>query len=464
MFKKIIKIAMAFLGMVVGAGFASGQELLQYFVAFGKWGVVGAVITGIVMAISGDAILQLGSYYRAREHKSVLDEVTHPIVSWILDGILIFTLFCFGFVMIAGGGANLNQQFGLPIWVGAALMAVLVIAAGFLDVDKVTTLIGAITPLIVVLLVLGAGYAISQSDLTFTAAAQAASKITPAMPPWWLSAINYVGLALVLAISMALVMGGDQLNTRAAGLGGVAGGSLFGVLLVLSAVGLLSAIDKVRDADLPMLALMDAIHPTVGVIMAIVIYLMIFNTAIGIYYALAKRAEAVKPSWFRPALILSTLAGFVFSFLGFKSLISWLFPILGYLGVAMVAILVVSWLRSYGEITEEHERRERVRDLIQRKLHPRKRFQRKHRTELTRTIEDSNVENSDLSDQIHHEVATELVADSDVEEFTEEEAQPYLLDTEETEQSDEAEEAAQANDSDDAALKDEAAEAVAHKD
>lgn len=34
----ILKIASAFIGIIVGAGFASGQEVLQYFTSFGHWG------------------------------------------------------------------------------------------------------------------------------------------------------------------------------------------------------------------------------------------------------------------------------------------------------------------------------------------------------------------------------------------------------------------------------------------
>ena len=39
MVKRAIGIALAFIGLVVGAGFASGQEISQYFVAFGLSGI-----------------------------------------------------------------------------------------------------------------------------------------------------------------------------------------------------------------------------------------------------------------------------------------------------------------------------------------------------------------------------------------------------------------------------------------
>ena len=37
------KIAMAFVGIIIGAGFASGQEMIQYFTSFGTWGIIGTL-------------------------------------------------------------------------------------------------------------------------------------------------------------------------------------------------------------------------------------------------------------------------------------------------------------------------------------------------------------------------------------------------------------------------------------
>ena len=56
MLKKSIAIGMAFIGVVVGAGFASGQEAVQYFVAFGNWGLVGAVVGAVLPLV----LTQLG--------------------------------------------------------------------------------------------------------------------------------------------------------------------------------------------------------------------------------------------------------------------------------------------------------------------------------------------------------------------------------------------------------------------
>ena len=425
MVKRAIGIALAFIGLVVGAGFASGQEISQYFVAFGLSGVWGAVIAGVVMAAAGLATLELGSYFQAKEHRFVLDRVTHPILSRFFDASIMFTLFFTGVIMIAGAGANLQQQFGLPIIVGALIMVGMVILAGFLDVDKVTRLIGAITPLVIIFLVSVAIYSIVTATESVSALTPVAhATVHTSLPHWSISALNYVGMEFIIAVSMAIVMGGDFVDPRSAGLGGLLGGIVFGILLALSALGLIYAVRDTAGYDMPTLQMVELVSPKLAVVVALIIFGMIFNTAIGMFYAFAKRASSSKPERFRPILIVTTLVAFGVSFIGFKKLIAIFYPIIGYIGIVLSAVMVYAWLRQRSNISDEAERRGRIRALVARKLNPGLRFGRKHAAALKRALSRSPIKDQDLSDSIHDEVAQELASDDAVD-FSEEDAAKY---------------------------------------
>ena len=49
--KNTFKIALSFVGLLVGAGFATGQEVIQYFGSFGPSALWGAVLAGVLMTI-----------------------------------------------------------------------------------------------------------------------------------------------------------------------------------------------------------------------------------------------------------------------------------------------------------------------------------------------------------------------------------------------------------------------------
>ncbi len=54
-------LGLAYFSCVVGAGFASGQEMLQYYAAFGGWGIAGAAVTLVIMPLTAMIAMQYGS-------------------------------------------------------------------------------------------------------------------------------------------------------------------------------------------------------------------------------------------------------------------------------------------------------------------------------------------------------------------------------------------------------------------
>lgn len=365
---RVFEIAMAFVGVLVGASFASGREALQYFVAFGNWGILGAVITSTALALTGFAMLQLGSYYRAKEHTSVFDSISGPVVSKILDLSTLVCLFCIGFAMFAGAGANLNQQFGWPVWIGATIMLVLVLITGLLDVDKVTVAIGAMTPLIIIMIAIATVWAISTSNPDFSTLHEQATQVPTTLPNWWVSAINSIGLQIIVGVSMAIVIGGNLFDPREAGLGGIAGGACFLFLLGMLVTSLYLTIDTVQDHAMPTQAMVTSINPTLGLVMTVAIYGMIYNTAIGMFYAFGKRVTRDHPKRFYPVYVITVLIGFVLSFIGFSNLIGWVYPILGYMGILIMIIIGWAWWKNRKELRKEISLRRTARELFSR--HP----------------------------------------------------------------------------------------------
>lgn len=405
--KEQLKISMAFLGLLVGAGFATGLEVIQYFASFGINGLWGAVLAGVVMAVAGAVILQLGSYFLADEHKAVFRSITHPAVSWGLDIVVTLTLFCIGFVMLAGAGSNLEQQFGLPAWIGSLIMTVLVMVVGLLNVDKVSSIIGGLTPLLILAVLIGFAYTLFNLPDDFSAVSELATQAESPVSPWWLSAVNYNGLALLLGVSMSLVIGGNHANMRDAGRGGLLGGVIYTILLILAVFTLLANIETVAGDDVPMLTLFNSMHPAMGYVMVFIIFAMIFNTAIGMFYALGRRVTSSRPSWYTPVFLALCAAGYAVSFIGFDTLMTYVYPVLGYLGMAMVVFLVGWWIYARRRLTEESGHRDTIRDLTEQREDDDADFSSDDESELSDELEESDAGSDALAEQVTSEVTGE---------------------------------------------------------
>ncbi|HEX5564430.1 MAG TPA: hypothetical protein VFX34_05690 [Sporosarcina sp.] len=343
--KKILKMGSAFIGIIVGAGFASGQEILLYFTSFGVMGIVAAVLCTILFAYLGMVLTRVGSRMRTTSHKEVIYKISGRYLGLIIDYVIIFTLFGTGVVMLAGAGSNLNQQFGLPPIVGTLLMVILVFITILLNVDKVVAVIGSITPFLILAVVVISVYSIATMDESFSALNSTATAIHTTLPNWFISAINYVSFNIAVGASMALVMGGVEKDEKTAALGGLVGGIGLGIMILLSHLAIFSKVDVVGHADMPMLAIINEISPVLGIFMAFILYGMIFNTAVSMFYAFGARFVKIGTKKFEIFVLITLLVGFALSFRGFKELVGSFYPIVGYAGLFLVGALIVASFR-----------------------------------------------------------------------------------------------------------------------
>ena len=89
-FKEISKIAGAFVGVIVGAGFASGQEIPQFFTSFGVYGLIGCVVAGLTFVFLSMVSTQR---LRAQSHKEVVQALLGRHLGMVFDLLITFFLF-----------------------------------------------------------------------------------------------------------------------------------------------------------------------------------------------------------------------------------------------------------------------------------------------------------------------------------------------------------------------------------
>ncbi|MBM7000542.1 hypothetical protein I3I95_10535 [bacterium] len=367
LWRQSISVALAYVGVIVGAGLSSGQDILQYFLSFGRVGILGVVAMGVLNVVFGRIMVTLGSYYQAESHEQVFSEITRPVIGRVIDVILVVASFVMGFVMIAGAGANLQQQFGIPSWAGALACALLIVAVSFLDFGRITRILGVFTPVIIVMILLITAYAVASGPHDVDALEAAARTIEPAIPSLWLSVLNYFALCALTGVSMAFVLGGSIVRIGVAQRGGTIGGVLIGLIVTCAAVALYLNLPSVKDADIPMLSIVAGISPVLAVVYAVVISALIFNTAFSLFYATARRFAGGSDRRLRAVMAGVVAAGFVCSFGGFKSLVGVMYPVLGYLGIVLLVVLAVAWVRERAGIMREMLlRRSMIRLLLKR--------------------------------------------------------------------------------------------------
>ncbi|GGA80044.1 membrane protein [Nitratireductor aestuarii] len=352
--KESVQVAGAFVGVVVGAGFASGQEILQFFTSFGLAGLAGAVLSSALFIFLAMALSALGQKQAAESHKDVIHAICGRYLGPLVDALVTIFMLVMAVVMIAGGGALLEQLTGIPsIW-GCIAVAVSTILIVWLDLRKVINLVCAVTPLLAIMVVIVAALAVAGSSADMATLSVAAENLPGASGHWLLAALLYVSYNIIAGAPFLIIMGGQTSNQKAAMWGGIFGGVLLGALMLLLAGSMFTRADELAGVAIPTLHLSAQSSRLLSILMAIAIFATILNTAVGVLYSFAARLFEPGTNRFRIGSAAGGLLAFAGSMFGFTQLIGTVYPFFGYLGFVLMASTLIGWLRlKSGKLTPQ---------------------------------------------------------------------------------------------------------------
>lgn len=339
-YSEAIKIAFAYVGVVVGAGFSTGQEVLQFFSQFGIYSYIGVVISGLILTFIGRQVAKIGTAFDAENHESTLEYLFGKKLGLVIDYVLILSLYAVTITMIAAG-STFNESFGVPTWLGALIMCIIVYITLLMDFNKIVRALGVVTPVLIVLVVLIAAASLFQGSIPFSKINSVVEKPNLGIAIW--NGFNYGGLAFAVGFSTLVAIGGDASKRLVSGLGGLIGGVVYLVLLGLINFALHSEYTEIKDAAIPTLVLAGKISPILTFVLSIVMLAVMYNTILGLSYSFAARFTS--PYTKRYYLMISIIVplAYALSFVGFEGLIAVVYPMMGVIGLFIVVAVVVKY-------------------------------------------------------------------------------------------------------------------------
>lgn len=329
------KVAALYAGGVIGAGFASGQEILQFFALLGPGGLLGTALAASLFAYLGAVVVGMATGLHSTSYRRVIDRLLGRRLGALLDLVSLLVLFGGLGVMLAGSGAVAQQQFDLPPAAGVlglAILTSLVIYRGLVGVIEVNVLV---VPIKVLTVAAVSVYAILVGRTVPAGDGMAAG---PGGGYWWAAAVLYVSYNLIIPIAV-LASVGDTLP-RAAGItGAVAGGLILGGTAALITAALQAHLPGVAVAQVPLLYLAGKVHPALAGLVSVVIWLAIFTTAVAEAHGFAARLAAPGTASYRLYGIGAVICALPLTCAGFPSLVRFFYPLFGYTGLLLIVPL-----------------------------------------------------------------------------------------------------------------------------
>ncbi|MHB8172444.1 MAG: YkvI family membrane protein [Thermincolia bacterium] len=342
--RKALQVAATYIGTVVGAGFASGQEVMKFFTLFGVQGLLGVAIATILFIWWGTAILKLGYRLQASSHREIFHHLCGARLGHALDTAI--TLFLFGAlcVMLAGTGALFKEYLHIPGLVGTGLTSLLVIFTLFFGLKGIIVANSFIVPLMMAMvLVLGGLSLVGQDPVALKGAMVSSS--AAAAPHWLLSAVLYVAFNLVLSTAVLAPLGREIGCEKALGLGGMLGGLGLGLMAIIMVLSQIFHFAALSAYEIPMLHLVKSSLPLIQALFALVLWGEIFSTLTANLYGFAMRASQWLGRPFKVIVLGALAMAALFSKAGFANLVGTIYPLLGYLGLIYVGYLTVNTIK-----------------------------------------------------------------------------------------------------------------------
>ena len=337
--KQAVKIGAIYSGAVIGAGFASGQELLLFFARFGIRGAWGLVLAGILFILLAVMILSAGKQRANGDFKTYIRQIfgtNLAEVYYLIIQIFMAVSFC---VMISGSDALFCEQFGFPKGVGALLSALFC----FFILQKGANCLAITNLILVPLMTVGmilvcVWFLLMQTEPVWFSGTDLRGNI-------FLSAILYVSYNMMTAAAVLVPISKTASCKKTAMLGGALGGGLLNLLAVLVFVVLVFAQNMMFLGEMPILRVSQTLGMWVSVLYAVVLLMAMMTTAVANGFSVMEHFTA-KGGNRRLYAVLLCLASVLAAKIPFSKMLDTCYTFFGCLGICFLSAVVYDWFRN----------------------------------------------------------------------------------------------------------------------
>lgn len=341
----VLKFAGAFIAYLIGAGFATGQEVLQYFASYGYQGLLVASFVLLCFVYVGYEFIVTGYCERFANTNDIYRHYCGKYIGGFYDYFSIAFIFMSYIVMPGGAGATVNQYYHLSPVIGSIVMMILSVVTVVCGLGRIVEVIGSIGPLIVVIAIgVGLGGIVKNPAGISEGAALVSSgalEITKVGSNWLMSGTSYVGFCMLWLAAFLAAMGTKANSRKEAALGTTLGAIAFIGGAVVLMLGLLTCFKDLYASDIPSLIIAEKLWPPLASLFSAIILAGIYTTAVPLLWSVSARfAQEKTAKFYGLTAALAAVACFVALKLPFRQIVNVIYGINGYVGILLILFML----------------------------------------------------------------------------------------------------------------------------
>ncbi|WP_164215689.1 hypothetical protein [Virgibacillus sp. YIM 98842] len=316
------------IGTTIGAGYASGRELWQFF---GHESGLAILLFSTFFSLSCIVIMNLSYQKRTEHYLPVLQDIVGLKLTKVYDVMIFLYLYTTTVVMIAGSGAT-GQAFNFSYWWG---IVIIVVALIFLFIKGINGLL-SINQFILPLLIAG----LLSVLLLFTF-----DQELSLFSHWheqrnWMAAFPFTALNILPLIAVLGAIGNKVETKGEILIASIGSGITLGVVSYIYNNSLIQIADELLLYEIPLFAILKNYPFEMVVLMTILLWLAIFTTAAAGILGLVTRMKEFFQGPLLLVVVVTLITMIPLTLFGFSTLVNYLYPIYGILNLYVLTRLL----------------------------------------------------------------------------------------------------------------------------
>ncbi|MCM8709520.1 transporter [Clostridium sp. SYSU_GA19001] len=339
------QIAAVFIGTIVGAGLASGQEIKQFFTEYGYRGFWGILICCFIYIVMGYIISSISLKYNLKSYNELINLVIKPkIFAGLTDGITSLFLISGSAIILAGSGALVHQYFKVSKWVGILVMAAISLIILLRDTKGLIEINSFIVPsLIIVLITIFILYIFFSKEMV---SANDIKIIPRYKDNWFLSTLLYSGFNILGCSGVIVPLSAEMKNKKSMLWGIVLGALVLTALTIIINFMLLLNVPYIFKYEIPLLYISNRFGSLIQILLLGIIWLEMFSTEVSDVYSVGKALNQIFNISYKTSVVIIILTAIPISLVGFVHLISIIYPAFGIISLVFMVQCIYFYFKN----------------------------------------------------------------------------------------------------------------------
>jgi len=333
------RISAAFIGTVIGAGYASGQEIMQFFSVFGQYGFMTLMLSGLIFFIAACSIFNISIKLKAYDYKNFVSKLCGNRIGLFYDSIITLFLFLGTSIMFSGSCEVFKAFFKVPKIVGIIIICFLTLAAVLKSLEGLLNVNSIIVPVISFVVIFTSFIVFRDGNISLILDNVYMNTDVSVFKSFFFM-LFYCSYNLVLSLGVLSAFPKDIKDKSVLMLGAFIGSFSLMILALLLNFLIFMHMPEIADESMPILYITKSFHPYFKYALALCIWGEIFSTAVSDVFSLANRISDNNKYSYKAVCIFIVLSAIPLSLFDFKSLIAFFYPLFGALSIILMVYII----------------------------------------------------------------------------------------------------------------------------